>query len=340
MSKSNNNYPIDFVVMWVDGSDPKWLKRKKEYKSDLDIADITARYRDWGIFKYWFRAVEKYAPWVNHVFLVTDGQKPDWLNEENEKLTIIDHKEILRQENLPVYNASAIEINLHRIPNLSEHFVFFNDDMFLTNNTRPEDFFKNGIPVEIANINAATGMEGDQLFARILFNDILLINRHFDKKAVIKKHPLKWINIKYGSYNIRTLSQMIYPYFTGYKPHHMPAPTMTEVWDVEKETMTATSSHRFRHNDDVNQYVFIEWQLCKNNFVPRKKSDGRYIRMNVDNIDSVKNVVLSKKYKYICINDGVSDDIKRSVYTNLRNELIKSFESKLSRPSSFENGKK
>lgn len=337
----NNPNAIDFVVLWVDGSDPKWLAKKKKYKPELEISDIAARYRDWGLFKYWFRAVEKYAPWVNHVYLVTDDQRPEWIDENNSKLTIIDHREILKPENIPNYNASAIEINLHRIPNLSERFVYFNDDMFLVNEVKPDDFFKKGLPVEVANINAATGMEGDQQFAQMMFNDILLINRHFKKKEVVHKNLLKWINPKYGFFNVRTLSQMIYPYFTGYKAHHIAAPflksTFDKVWTEEQDILEKTSSHRFRHPEDANQYVFIQWQLCENNFIPKKVSKGAHLKLaGIDSIKSIKRAIKSKKRRCICINEVTDRDLDGEIFDVMKNRLIEIFDSKLPEKSSYE----
>ena len=92
------NFPIDFVVTWVDGSDPIWRKKKSRYDGSVDTSKKSMNsekaYRDWGTFKYWFRGVEKFAPWVNKVYLVTDNQKPDWLDISNEKLVIVDHREI------------------------------------------------------------------------------------------------------------------------------------------------------------------------------------------------------------------------------------------------------
>ena len=67
---------IDFVLTWVDGADADWLKKKASYLPGAVKND--ARFRDWGILKYWFRAVEAYAPWVRKIFLITDNQCPDW----------------------------------------------------------------------------------------------------------------------------------------------------------------------------------------------------------------------------------------------------------------------
>ena len=55
---------IDFVLMWVDGSDPEWralkdrydTERKRAAPGDAD-ANGECRYRDYGMLRYWFRAV-------------------------------------------------------------------------------------------------------------------------------------------------------------------------------------------------------------------------------------------------------------------------------------------
>ena len=77
---------IDFVITWVDESDERWQSEKHETRKRLGIAadvdDRKERYRDWDNLRYWFRAVETYAPWVNRVHFVTCGQVPPWLNPE------------------------------------------------------------------------------------------------------------------------------------------------------------------------------------------------------------------------------------------------------------------
>lgn len=89
------------------------------------------RYRDYGTFNYWFRMVEMHAPWVNNIYLITNGQRPKWLNVNHPKLKWVRHEEFIPKEYLPTFNASAIEMNIHRIDGLSENFVLFNDDMYL-----------------------------------------------------------------------------------------------------------------------------------------------------------------------------------------------------------------
>ena len=135
---------IDFVIPWVDGSDPAWRKEKYKYMG-IDEPDAGAeRYREMGILKYWFRAVEAYAPWVNQIHFITWGHLPQWLNTECPKLHIVNHKDYIPEKYLPTFSSHPIELNIHRIPGLSEHFVYFNDDMFLNGPVKPEFFFQNG----------------------------------------------------------------------------------------------------------------------------------------------------------------------------------------------------
>jgi len=73
--------PIDAVVLWVDGSDPEWLKEKAKYAGQKwDPLTSECRYREWGVFKYWFRALEQNMPWIRTVHLVTNGQLPSFIN--------------------------------------------------------------------------------------------------------------------------------------------------------------------------------------------------------------------------------------------------------------------
>lgn len=71
---------IDFVVMWVDGNDPEWQKEKQKFSVDDNADGSIYRYRDFGLLKYWFRGVEKFAPWVNNVYFVSwDMSQSGWI---------------------------------------------------------------------------------------------------------------------------------------------------------------------------------------------------------------------------------------------------------------------
>ena len=138
---------IDFVVLWVDGSDPAWQAEKAKYQGKaLDDSNSANRFRDWGLLPYWFRAVERFAPWVRKIHFVTCGQVPEFLNTEHPKLHLVKHSDFMPPEALPTFSSHAIEMNIHRIPGLAEHFVYFNDDMFLIRAVKQENFFRDGLP--------------------------------------------------------------------------------------------------------------------------------------------------------------------------------------------------
>ena len=140
----NVNDKIDFVILWVDGNDEKWLKQKNEYLGIKGDSNVN-RFRDCQNLQYLFRGIEKHAPWVNKIFFITWGHLPKWLDVNNKKLEIVKHEEFIPKEYLPTFNSNVIEMNLFRIKNLSSKFVIFNDDLFILKNLKPEDFFENRI---------------------------------------------------------------------------------------------------------------------------------------------------------------------------------------------------
>lgn len=137
---------IDLVYLWVDGSDPDWQAKRDAFIGNADenvSANCKGRYADNDELKYSLRSVEKYASWIRKIFIVTDNQTPDWLDATNPKISIIDHKDIMPKESLPCFNSMLIEYFLHKIPNLSEHFLYANDDMFINKPISPDTFFAN-----------------------------------------------------------------------------------------------------------------------------------------------------------------------------------------------------
>ncbi|MER7688031.1 stealth family protein [Streptomyces sp. NPDC097610] len=137
-------FPIDVVYTWVDGNDPAWQQRRAAFGHGgyhTESANA-ARYISRDELRYSLRALEQNAPWVRHVYVVTDRQRPSWLNDRHPRVTVVDHSEIFDDPSaLPTFNSHAIESRLHHIKGLSEHFLYFNDDMFLGCPVTPQDFF-------------------------------------------------------------------------------------------------------------------------------------------------------------------------------------------------------
>ncbi|MGO4257748.1 stealth conserved region 3 domain-containing protein [Marmoricola sp. RAF53] len=144
------DFPVDAVITWVDGGDPAWRRRRDLAAGTTNgpVDQDVNRYRDRGELRYCLRSLAAYAPWIRHIFIVTDDQVPAWLATDHPQVTVVDHREIFADPaDLPVFNSHAIEANLHRIPGLAEHFLYLNDDTFLGRPQRPQDYFlASGLP--------------------------------------------------------------------------------------------------------------------------------------------------------------------------------------------------
>jgi hypothetical protein len=145
--------PIDAVITWVDGDDPVHSKKLNDYlrqtgQEKIGAANAT-RFKDIGEVSYCLMSLLRFAPWLRHIYIVTDQQQPkimQWLSQTPyaDKVTIIDHKDIFpgQEQSLPTFNTRSISSQLWQIPDLSEHFIFLNDDYILVKPTQPGDFFQ------------------------------------------------------------------------------------------------------------------------------------------------------------------------------------------------------
>lgn len=326
-------FPIDFVIPWVDGSDPEWIAEFNKYapkEKRLDIDSSEKRYRDYGLLRYWFRGVEKFAPWVRTVHFITCGQKPDWLNLNNPKLHWVKHSDYIPQEYLPVFSSHTIELYMHKIPGLAEQIVYFNDDLFLTALVRKSFFFKNGFPRDSAVMNAISACK----IRDIVFNDLDEIERNF-KKADVLKHFSKWFNPVYGKELFRTVCLLPWPKFTGFLDMHFAQgfckSTIEDVWLHCGERLSQTMGNRFRSRDDVNQWLFRYWHLCKGAFCPEHPgSHKKYFDLDA-NIDRIVNAIKRQEYKEIVLNDADVSD-----YEAVMKKISSAFETILPEKSSFE----
>lgn len=332
-------YDIDFVIPTVDGTDPIWQKKFIQYKaldSGLKETDISmARYRKGVDLRYWFRGVEKYAPWVRKVHFITDDQLPDWLNLDCPKLHWVKHTDIIPEKFLPIFNSNCLDVSLHRINGLAEHFVYFNDDMFLTDHVTPERFFVNGTPTEMAVLQSE--IKQKDIMKYILANNIRILNKSFRKWDCLLKHPQKWFSLKYRGLLLSTLQALPGRDFVSFWEHHFThsylKETFNELWELYEDELYEVCSHRFRHTGDLNQWLFAYWQQAKGNFVLQNflQDSKPFYQMEKD-IESIEDTILNNKYKMILLND--SNDIKE--YDKIINRINSAFEKVLPNKSSFE----
>ena len=145
MSKEQT-FSIDVVITWVGSNDPVLDAKRAQYmQGDAslqaeDIAGVT-RYAERGEIHWCVRSINRFMPWVRRIFIVTDNQDPKV--ESKIPVEIVDHQVVFRgyEQYLPTFNSLSIEAVLWRIPGLSEHFVYFNDDLLVCRDVTPEFFF-------------------------------------------------------------------------------------------------------------------------------------------------------------------------------------------------------
>jgi hypothetical protein len=147
------DFPIDAVMLWVDGADPAWQARRAAADPGAQglhrAATDMVRFRQHGELRYALRSVEMFAPWIRRIYLVTDRQRPDWLVADQDRVVVVDHCEIFSDVgSLPSFNSHAISARIHHIHELSEHFIYLNDDVFFGRPVKPEQWFEgNGNPL-------------------------------------------------------------------------------------------------------------------------------------------------------------------------------------------------
>lgn len=305
-----NIMDIDVVVLWVDGNDPEWQKEKAKYQGiAVDDSNSVNRFRDWNLMPYWFRAIEKFMPWVRTVHFVTCGHVPEWLDLDYPKLNHVRHEDFMPKNALPTFSSHALEMNIHRIPGLAEQFIYFNDDMFVLRPMPETSFFRDGLPCTYGGEVPLEVIGEQAVWQHAVVNNLGIINKHFSKKEQVEKYGEKYANSAYRwQDNFRTkVAEKLFPnLFIGFKNLHAPGAytksTFEQIWNSEPELLKRTTEHRFRSFDDVNQWVALWWQVASGNFAPFS-TDNIVSCVDDTTIDNLCKIICDQHHDMICIND-------------------------------------
>lgn len=339
--------PIDFVLTWVDGNDPEWRARKRAAEtavggrasSDFE-ANGTDRYRDLGLLRYWFRGVERFAPWVRKVFFVTCGQKPDWLDETHPKLRLLDHREYIPAEWLPTFHSNTIELNLHRVPDLSERFVLFNDDTFLLRPCDPADFFRGGLPVVPCDLGVPRWM-GNNNIARIAQNNAGTLKYGLDVERLVWKHIWKYVDVRAlgwgrAAKNLASfaVNRVFLPGCFGHLPQPHLKSTLETVWKSQPKALERTCRNRFRADDCVNHWLLSAWDMVSGRFQPsNEKRLGRLMAITKDALGAACDTIRRQERLEICLSDR---SIPEEEFGGCRDAVEEAFREILPEKSAFE----
>ncbi len=309
------NAPIDIILPWVDGSDPIWQAEKDRY--DTYRQAPTVRYQSWDNLQYIFRAIEKNMPWVRRVFLVTAGHIPRWLNINCEKLVLIKHRDYIPSKYLPTFNSNVIEMNYFRIEALSENYILFNDDLFPVQPISEEYYFRDNVPCEEAVethfiLKADKGMDLQMNYACV--NNMVLLNRNFDKQEVIQKNQEKWFHPIYGERLEQNINLKFWHHFESFVYPHEAMPMkksiLKEIWEKEPEMLDIASQNKFRSYSDVTQRLITMWQICSGNFYPHKYRGKMYI-VDKTNYIEASEAIRNRAFPIISLNESGTEDFER-----------------------------
>ena len=284
---------VDIVLTYVNGNDPLW---REEFAKATGVAAVEKRYRDWGTLNYLFRAIRKNLPFAGTIYLVVSGesQVPQWVDRS--KVKVVFHRDIIPEEYLPVFNSTAIEMFLHRIPGLSENYIYFNDDIFPLLPCVEEDFFRGGKSVlGFRRHLVAAGLYRSQTRNA----DVLA------RKALGRRPGLGYIR----------------PQHTN-TPHQKSA--CEAVWKAIGADLEASISP-LREKMNVNQYVFLDYLYHSGRTVRGAEISNRHLSLAVKSDDEVVAKILSPDRKLVCINDVRLDEDR---FTALRARMLEAFESR------------
>jgi hypothetical protein len=259
------SFEIDLAYLWVDGNDAEWVAGKNRFLRENNAAPsieatTKARNANNDELKYSLRSVEKYAPWIRKIFVVTDGQKPDWLDLRHEKVTIVDIREIIPSEALPCYNSALIEHFLYKIPGLSEHFLYANDDMFFNAEVSPGFFFTDeGLPI----VRLQYALRGKRINK---WKKAFHIRPNIYRKTLNRASSL--VKGKFGKY------------YSGTPHHNIDSYRKSDYRRVSEEVfgheIRSTVTNHFRSETDIQRIIYLYYALAvkrgKLRYVGRRES--------------------------------------------------------------------
>ncbi len=294
-------FDIDLVYLWVDGNDMEWLAKKYAFLGkNIDLnteATTIARNANNDELKYSLRSAEKHLPWIRKIFIVTDEQTPSWLNLENPKIQIVDIRQLIPSEALPCYNSVIIEHFLYKIPDLSEHFLYGNDDMFFNANITPDFFFTpEGLPI----------VRLQKVWGGKIFNTLrkfLGIHTNIYRKTIERSALL--VENKFGIY------------FAGTPHHNIDAYRKSDYQKVVEEDFPnqiySTITNHIRSENDIQRIIYLYYALAVKRGVMRYVKRKESCRIRLQKPDFM-HFIIRYNPTLFCLNDthrATGEDRKR-----------------------------
>lgn len=292
---------MDVVITYVDGLDPLW---QKDYERVVGKSILEKRFRDWGTLKYLLRGIEKNIKDVGNVYLAVarESQIPEWVDRGNLKIVL--HSDFIPAEFLPVFNSCAIEMYLHRIPGLSERFLYFNDDTFPVRPVSEEDLFPGGKPV--VHMSPMLFCLGNNFRSTVRRS-----SEAARKAAGLRKVP----------YSLR--------------PQHTVTPMLKSCCEeafAAAQPDVLRSMTPLRTNGNCCQYLYSVYTHYKGLTV-NKRISNKHFSLALAKMDRIGEFLSDPTHQFVCINDV---EMPQEQFERSRLQLLASFDRLLPQKSRFE----
>lgn len=300
-------YPIDAVITWVDGNDPVHKEKRGLYQTGgattntISSSKEITRFINNGELGYCLQSLLTNMPWLRHIFIVTDNQKPTFLSSEllnNPKISFVDHRVIFAgyEDVLPTFNSISIESVVHNIPNLSESYIYLNDDFIVLRSTEIVDFFrdekvvlkgcwKNIQKFGIFRLSISQALN-------FLLKNLFKINRSMSLLQQMKAAELAGFDKKY--------------YKSPHYPHPQRKSTIERFYNMHPNIFLENIKYRFRNLDQhVAIFLSNHLEIKKNNAVLEADDDCLMICFNRDSPRSIKKKLnllsTTNNVRFLCI---------------------------------------
>jgi len=283
---NHSSFDVDAVITWVDGNDPAHEAKRTsalngsndKISNKLSTGHLKTRFLDNGELYYCVASLRKYASWIRNIYIVTDNQVPDFLTPEIQQqynIHIVDHKEIFRSYEwaLPTFNSMSIESAIWRIPDLSENFIYLNDDFILCSQVNKNDFFRNGNVVLRGEWRAMISysplrVKLNNLFSRFV-KKFFGITRSLNLLTQIRSAKLANFKKKY--------------FYSPHVPHPIQLKTIENYYKNNPKIFEENISYPFRSTDQHTiQYLANHLEIKRKSANIIKPSDALMINGETD----------------------------------------------------------
>ena len=291
---------MDVVITYVDGLDPLW---QRDYEEHTNIPILEKRFRDWGTLRYLMRGVAVNMPFIRKVHLVVarDSQVPKWVNRN--EVNVVLHKDIIPEKFLPTFNCNPIELHLHRIKDLDEQYVYFNDDVFPLKKCEPTDFFVDGK----GQLGISRHLLSIDMFKKICRNSDVMARRALGMK----------------------------PSLFFLRPQHVCTPMIKSeceaLYESVKDELHASITMT-RTAKNVSQYVFLNYMYL-NGTLQNNRLSKRHFSLGLTSTEKLRKFIINPTKTFTCINDV---QLSHERFEELRKVLIDAFETLLPNKSKYE----